>query len=212
MSTAVVVFAREPVPGEVKTRLAAEAGERVASRVYSVLLDRTLAAAAASSFDLVVSLAEAPSRKWSTSLGWRWEVQEGNDLGARMRDAFDRRFGEDYDRVITIGSDCPSLHPRHLLAARRALDAHPVVLGPARDGGYWLVAQKRPGVDLFAGVPWSSLETLAATRTRLAALDIPWIELDILGDIDTARDLRETIADSTIDPGLRRDLRFARND
>jgi glycosyltransferase A (GT-A) superfamily protein (DUF2064 family) len=126
-----------------------------------------------------------------------------------MRDAFDRRFGENYDHVITIGSDCPSLLPRHLLAARRALDDHSVVLGPARDGGYWLVAQRRPGVDLFAGVPWSSPETLAATRTRLAALDIPWMELDILGDVDTAHDLRNTLADSAVDSGLRRALRRA---
>ncbi len=77
-----------------------------------------------------------------------------------------------------------------------------MVLGPAADGGYWLVAQRRPGVDLFSGIVWSSPGTLAATRQRLEALAVTWVELDELSDIDTEDDLRAELADSRIDPGL----------
>jgi len=203
VKTAVVVFAREPVPGRVKTRLAAEIGEVGAARVYAALFDRALEVVAGVGFDLVVSYAEAPSPEWTADHPQRWEVQRGGDLGARMSDAFDRRFGEGSDRVVIVGSDCPQLRKAHLTGAADALRDAPVVLGPATDGGYWLVAQRRPGVDLFTGIPWSSRRTLAATRQRLAALAAKWIELDELDDLDTGDDLHAALAD----PGVAKELR-----
>ncbi len=97
VKTAVVIFAREPVPGRVKTRLAAAIGEAGAARVYAALLERALEVAAETAFDLVVSYAEAPSPAWTADHSQRWEVQRGGDLGERMRDTFDRRFGEGCD-------------------------------------------------------------------------------------------------------------------
>ncbi len=78
-----------------------------------------------------------------------------------------------------------------------------MALGPAADGGYWLVAQQRPGVDLFTGIPWSSPDTLAATRRRLEALGATWVELDRLNDLDTEADLRAALADPRLAPELR---------
>jgi rSAM/selenodomain-associated transferase 1 len=209
VKNAVVVFAREPVPGRVKTRLAAAVGEGAAARVYEVLLERTLAVVGASSFDPIVSLAEAPTPLWIESHELPWEVQRGADLGVRMRDAFNRRFGEGYDRVVIVGSDCPHLRVEHLKASVDALDRAPVVLGPAFDGGYWLVAQTRPGVDLLVDIPWSSSDTLAATRKRLKKLETSWVELVELDDVDTEDDLRRALTDPNVAPELRRRLENA---
>jgi len=206
VKTAVVVFAREPSAGQVKTRLAAAIGEVAASRVYGVLLERTLAVVAGAGVDLVVSFAEAPSPAWTGDCAHRWEVQRGHDLGERMLDAFGRRFAEGFDRVVIVGSDCPLLEMRHLTGAADALRDTPVILGPATDGGYWLVAQRRPGVDLFTGIPWSSPDTLAATRQRLEGLGVAWLEIDALDDIDIEGDLRTALADPLLEPNLRRRL------
>ena len=200
MKTAAVVFAREPVPGRVKTRLAAAIGEAAACSVYAALLERTLAVTADAGFDLVVSFAEPPSPGWTAGHAQRWEVQRGDDLGARMRDAFDRRFGDGFDRVVIVGSDCPLLEMEHLTDAVKAVRDAAVVLGPAADGGYWLVAQRRPGVDLFTGVPWSNPGTLAATRQRLESLGASWVEIEALDDIDTEGDLRAALADPRVTP------------
>ena len=206
MKTVVVVFAREPVPGRVKSRLAEAIGERPAARVYAVLLERTLEVAGASRFDVVVSLAETPTPAWIDNREELWEVQPGVDLGARMYDAFERRFRENYDRVVVVGSDCPFLRRRQLAQSVESLERMPVVLGPACDGGYWLVAQRHPGVDLFSGIPWSIPATLAASRKRLEALQTPWIELEELDDVDTIEDLRRALEDPNLPPGLRKRL------
>lgn len=209
VKTAVVVFAREPVPGRVKTRLAAAIGEAAACSVYAALLERTLAVAAEAGFDLVVSFAEPPSPGWTAGHAQRWEVQRGDDLGARMRDAFDLRFGDGFDRVVIVGSDCPRLRREHLIGAVKALRDAAVVLGPAADGGYWMVAQRQPGVDLFTGIPWSSCRTLTATRQRLESLGAAWVEIDALDDIDTEGDLRAALADPKIPKELRKRLEDA---
>lgn len=203
MKAAIVVFAREPLQGRVKTRLAAEVGEGAAARVYAALLDQTLLVAADPDFDVTVSLAEEPSASWTEQCARTWEVQCGGDLGARMRDAFDRRFREGYERVLVVGSDCARLRVEHLREASDALDDAPVALGPSPDGGYWLIAQRRPGVDLFTGIPWSDPATLAATRDRLRHLRSCWVELEQLDDIDTAEDLETALADPLVTPELR---------
>jgi len=206
VKTAAVVFAREPVPGRVKTRLAASIGGVAAAGVYAALLENTLAVAARAECNLVIALAESPSRIWAEDLGLRWEVQRGAELGTRMRNAFELRFSEECDRVLLVGSDIPNLGVEHLRSAMQALDVADVALGPASDGGYWLVAQRRPGVDLFSGIPWSSPDTLAATRRRLEALGATWVELDRLNDLDTEADLRAALADPRLAPAPRERL------
>lgn len=107
---------------------------------------------------------------------------------------------------MIIGSDNARVLAAHILAAFDALEEDPVVLGPAEDGGYWLVGQRSPGVDLFKEVPWSSPNTLEVTRERLRRLDIRWKELVILPDIDTVEDLRGAINDPRVPEDLRREL------
>ena len=207
MTTRVVVFGREPLPGRVKSRLAATIGGEQAAAVYAVLLDAALDAARATCFETVLSLAEAPSAAWARGLAAACEMQRGADLGARMAAAFAAHFRDGAGRVVLVGSDCPGLRPHHMTAAAQRLADAPVVLGPSADGGYWLVAQRAPGVDLFAEIPWSVPTTLGATRERLGALGVGWSELEILRDIDTEADLVAALEDDAVPESVRRRLR-----
>lgn len=205
----VVVFGREPEAGRVKTRLARGIGHHPAAAVYGELLADTLRAARATNEEVILSLADAPSDDWRAPVGVSIEVQTGEDLGHRLRDSFTRRFGDGYDRVVIIGSDCPTLGPHHIVEAFDRLADDAVVLGPAADGGYWLIGQRDPGQLDLSGIPWSSPTTLAATRQRLRDLEIPCHELSVMRDIDDPDDLAWALATSAVDRDLADRLRLA---
>lgn len=207
MTTRVVVFGREPLPGRVKSRLAATIGGERAAAAYAVLLDAALQAARATGFETALSLAEAPSAAWARGVAAACELQRGADLGARMAAAFAAHFRDGAERVVVVGSDCPGLRPQHMTTAAERLAEAPVVFGPSADGGYWLVAQRAPGLDLFSEIPWSAPTTLAATRHRLQALGVEWSELETLADIDTEADLVAALEDDAVPEGVRRRLR-----
>ena len=195
MKACVVVFGREPIPGEVKSRLAAGIGADAAARVYGAILEHTLEVGRDSGARVVLSLAELPSGSWSRDQDVVVEVQRGDDLGERMADAFTRRFAEGERRVVIVGSDCPWFGASHVAEASEELDGVDAVLGPATDGGYWLVAQRPPGLAIFSDIPWSSPETLGDTRKRIRALGGTWLELEELVDIDTVDDLKHVLSD-----------------
>ncbi len=207
MRAEVVVFGREPVPGRVKSRLAATLGPELAAAVYAALLDHTLSEAVRSGLAVVLALAEEPSAGWLRALRVPWALQSGGDLGSRMASAFAGRFATGAGRVVLVGSDCPGLAAAHLRQAAAALAAVPVALGPAADGGYWLVGQRRPGLELFTDIPWSAPSTLEATRRRLESLGARWLELEPLTDIDIEDDLRAAIEDESVSSQLRHRLR-----
>jgi hypothetical protein len=202
----IVVFGRQPLAGRVKTRLAAALGAATAARVYDVLLEHTVRTASSTDARVVLSLAEPPVEKWAPEAEVEVELQMEGSLGDRMRDAFQRRFGEGEDRVVIIGSDCAAVSAARLREAFEALVEGGPVLAPAVDGGYWLVAQRAPGIDLFSGVPWSTPETLRATRHRLRQLGASWHELSELRDIDTAADLEAALRDPATPPDVARRL------
>ncbi len=206
MSVVVVVFARAPVPGRVKTRLAAAVGPEAAAAVYRALLDHTLAAARASGLDVTLALAVDQASDWRPPAGVAVVPQGSGELGERMQRAFAERFAVGAAGVVLVGSDLPGLSAELFRQAAAALDDAAVVLGPAADGGYWLVGQRAPGVDLFSGVPWSSPRTLAATRQRLVELGVDHRELPVLGDVDTVADLAAAVADQAVEPRLRERL------
>jgi hypothetical protein len=209
MKSCVVVFGREPIPGEVKSRLAAGIGAEAAARVYAAILEHTLEVARNSGARVVLSLAEVPSGSWARDVGAVVEIQRGNDLGDRMDDAFARRFAEGEGRVVMVGSDCPWFTTTHVAKASAKLGGADAVLGPATDGGYWLVAQRPPGLAMFARIPWSSPETLEETRKRISALGGTWFELEELVDIDTVEDLELVLDDPRTPEQLRDKIRDA---
>ena len=189
MKSCIVIFGREPVPGRVKTRLARDIGNERAASIYRRLLERTLTEALSTGVPTLLSLSEPLTGRWTPPGGVGTEMQCDGDLGSRMRETFRRRFEEGIDRAVLIGSDCPGITRNRLIAALETLDAAPVVLGPATDGGYWAVGQRAPGIDCFSGVPWSSPETLRITRDRLKGLGVQWAEVETLADVDTVNDL-----------------------
>jgi len=203
LSVHVVVFGRQPAPGKVKTRLAHDLGAEAAAAVYHELLEHALAAARATGWPVTLALAEPPDDELALAGTAVIEIQVAGDLGRRMASAFAARFREGATRVLLVGSDLAALSTRHLQHAATALEQADVVLGAAHDGGYWLVGQRSPGVDVFSEVPWSSPETLAATRRRLAQLGVRVAHVETLADVDTIADLAASLAD----PGVAGDLK-----
>jgi rSAM/selenodomain-associated transferase 1 len=202
----IVVFGRIPAPGRVKTRLAKEVGDAAAAEVYRLLLEHALAEACAAGPAVTLALADAPSADdgWRPPTGVKLEIQPAGDLGSRMLRTFERHFSLGAETVILVGSDLPGLAAAQLANAASALTRVPVVLGPSADGGYWLVGQRRPGHDLFTGVPWSSPEVLQATRLRLLGLKLAHQQLPTLRDVDTLADLEALVTDKELDETLRR--------
>ncbi|MET0682413.1 MAG: TIGR04283 family arsenosugar biosynthesis glycosyltransferase [Casimicrobiaceae bacterium] len=190
------VFARNPVPGEVKTRLASAIGAEAAAAIYARFVERTLAtsttARAAGLVDRIElwgsSHTDAPAfAAWRDRHGVELRSQSGDDLGAKMRNALHSALAGG-SRAILIGTDCPVLDVDYLAQAVAALDDHAAVFGPAEDGGYVLVGLTRP-IDAFSGIPWSSAGTMAATRSKLMAQKVRWRELPTLWDVDSPTDL-----------------------
>jgi hypothetical protein len=195
MSTnALVVFVKHPSPGAVKTRLAAAVGPEAAARLYRRIAERVLEATTPREgeyerlvfFDPPEALAEM--RAWLP--GVRLLAQAAGDLGARMADAFARAFLRGAERVVLVGTDAPAVARERVMEALSALDAADVVIGPAEDGGYYLLALREPRPGLFAGVAWSTRSVRAQTLARAAAASLSVRELAPLRDVDTLEDLR----------------------
>lgn len=212
MSAEIVVFGREPVPGRVKTRLARALGAESAAAVYAVLLRHTLDESLGTGLPVTLALAEPSSGAYRPPVGVRLAVQIPGTLGERLAAAFADRFAGGATAVVLVGSDVPRLARHHLLGAAAACTDVPVALGPSPDGGYWVVAQRAPGIDLFSGVPWSAPGTLEATRARLRHLGVAWRELELLDDLDTAADLARALSSAELGPELERALRRGRGE
>lgn len=186
-----IVFVKNPVKGEVKTRLAKTVGDERALQVYIELLERTRHI----TFGLSCSKAVFYSKEvidldmFEPSEYLKYE-QEGSDLGERMMKAFDFSFRRHYERIVIIGSDCYELSAVQIEEAFRALDEHEVVLGPAMDGGYYLLGMKELHQMLFMNKPWSTEDLLLDTILDLKEYGRTYRLLDTLSDIDTEEDLK----------------------
>jgi len=191
-----LVFVKEPVPGNVKTRLAHALGVERAASVHRQFAERTLALAAAARAEGIVGRVElwcAPDAQRPTFVEWRdrYDVelatQIGDDLGARMRHALDIALVRGAPALL-IGTDCPSLDARCLAQAAAALADHDAVFVPAEDGGYVLVGLARP-LEAFSGIAWGTADVMTATRARLVGERATWRELPALWDVDLPQDL-----------------------
>jgi len=190
-----LIFAKAPVPGQVKTRLAGHLGTRGAAGLYQKLLHRTLRIAHAARL-CPLELWCAPDARHGCFIACRREYgarlrrQGAGDLGRRMNHALNRTLAAGHPAVL-IGGDCASLGEAELRAAFSLLTAgYEAVLGPAADGGYLLIGLNRPGPALFRGVAWGTPTVLAATRRRLRRAGMNWVELPPGWDVDTPADLR----------------------
>ncbi|HWF59737.1 MAG TPA: TIGR04282 family arsenosugar biosynthesis glycosyltransferase [Nitrospira sp.] len=199
LSTALVVFAKAPIPGQVKTRLCPPLTPDEAATLHgSFVLDTlegTKFAAAKLKLPLDRYLACAPAthvffKIMEERQGVTLIDQVGDDLGARMNQAFRTLFAQGYRQVLLMGTDVPTLPLDHLKRALASLENHDLVLGPAFDGGYYLIGLKRTAPELFADIPWSTDQVLRLTQEKAAGIGLkasliqPWRDVDTLADLE----------------------------
>ncbi len=185
----VVVMARRPVFGEVKTRLVPTLGPVCALAVYSLMLKRTLRRVSEGRWSTVV--AATPPLTSRSAGAWARGLpvisQSGRDLGERMQSAFDAMPP---GPVVMVGTDIPGLRRRHIAEAFRALSCHDGVFGPSLDGGFWLVGLSPAlrGLGIFTSARWSTHHALADTLNNIPHT-FSHAMLETLHDIDTAADV-----------------------
>jgi uncharacterized protein len=186
------IFAKAPIPGEVKTRLIPALGDAHAAMLHMALVERAIVVVQDTNSetelccapDIAHSFFEACEEDFDVTLS----AQGEGDLGTRMLRALDRLL-VDADAAIIIGADCVALTTKHLLSAIDALQTHDVVLIPAEDGGYVLIGARKTHAAMFAGIAWGGETVLAAQRSALGATGLSWHEMETLWDIDRPEDL-----------------------
>ncbi len=200
----IAVFARWPETGRVKTRLSPALPPALACQLYRAMLaDTVLVAGGPHAHRVFWYWADAPEARSGFALPPAFEVfdQRGADLGVRLERAFAELLRSPGDRAVVIGADCPALGRTHLRAAFEALAAHDLVLGPARDGGYYLVGLRRTTPEVFRGIAWGTAHVFAETLERARVLALRTVQLDALDDLDTPEDLVRLIAREVESPG-----------
>lgn len=206
---ALVIFAKAPIPGQVKTRLCPPLTHDEAATLHGSFVLDTLerTKAAVSKFRLPVDryLACAPSsalaffKIMEERQAVRLLDQAGDGLGARMNGIFDTLFTRGYGRIVIVGTDVPSLPLEAYQQAVHLLDRDDAVLGPALDGGYYAIGLKKAAPALFHDIPWSTNRVLALTKEKAAALGLSIGLLPEWRDVDTIEDLNFLIDASHLD-------------
>jgi rSAM/selenodomain-associated transferase 1 len=196
-SPAVLLFARLPRAGRVKTRLARTVGDEVAVAFYRACAEHLFDQVRAVEAARYVFVAEPSDldevRAW---VGPAFVVrpQRGDDLGARMRCAFEDVFADGAGRAVVTATDTPELSRGRVLEALEALERAELVVGPSGDGGYYLLGMRRVLPWLFEHMPWSTPAVLPETRRRADTRQVLRFELGSLEDVDTETDLRAWLA------------------
>lgn len=213
---ALIIFAKAPVPGQVKTRLCPpltpdEAASLHGSFVLDAVERSKLAARSTSAtrqsrtsnlLDLFIACDPSSAHVFFKIMEERQGVrlidQVGKDLGAKMSQACDEAFVRGYRRVLIVGSDLPTLQPTVYTQTLDLLAEHDLVLGPAQDGGYYLIGLSRPAPDLFIGIPWSSDQVLILTRQKADSLALTTALLPSCRDVDRIEDVLALIEEERL--------------
>lgn len=187
-----LIFARNPELGKVKTRLAKTIGHEKALMIYIKLLEHTHAIADRVFADKAIFYAEKV-QEFDILDYYKFPkfLQKGEDLGERLERAFGQAFAQHYEKVICIGSDCYELSAEIIEDAFTALDNNNVVLGPARDGGYYLIGMDRHYPHLFKDKHWSTSDVLLDTILDIKKLKLSYFLMPTLTDVDEEKDLGE---------------------
>jgi len=193
IQNAIIVFVRYPEKGKVKTRLAEGTNKNFASVVYKRCAEKIFKEMnSLKNFNKYVFYSEEKDRdriiKW-TKKKYRYYVQRGNDLGARMKNALEFVLNQHNRSAIIVGTDIPDLSKEIILQAQEALGECDVVIGPSHDGGYYLLGTKRAYNNLFKDIEWSSGSVFNSTMERALSLNLVVKEINMLRDIDTKEEL-----------------------
>jgi rSAM/selenodomain-associated transferase 1 len=187
-----IVMTKQPIPGQVKTRLAATLGESAAAELYEAFLRDTLNLAEdLPSTDLLISFSPAEADAYYRELAPTANLvaQPDGDLGRRLSNAFYRAFGLGYRRVVVIGSDSPHLRITRLEEAFASVRKGTVVIGPSEDGGYYLLGLGSPAEQLFDEIEWGGDQVFAQTIRQAGVMGLETAVLPHEFDVDTVEDL-----------------------
>ena len=194
MQRAILVFVKYPEPGRVKTRLAATLGPDRAAEIYRRLVAEVFARLPGD-VEVIVCFDPAERRedceKWLAEKATHFLPQTSGDLGNRLANAFVVAFARGFAHVAAIGTDCPEIDGFLFAQTWTALEKCEVVLGPSKDGGYYLVALREPAAPLFTDIIWSSPDVLSQTLARATAANLRVHLLPKRHDVDTEEDWRQ---------------------
>jgi len=185
-----IIFVKNPILGQVKTRLAATVGDARALEIYQKLLDHSAKITIELPIDKVVLYSNFIDNNdiWDQK-HYQKQLQTQGDLGQKMSDAFEWGFQSGYKEISIIGSDCYELNPEIIMSGFQELSTHDAVLGPTRDGGYYLLGLKKLRGELFQNKNWGTDSVAADTLNDLNELDLDYRTLETLNDVDTEDDL-----------------------
>jgi uncharacterized protein len=186
----IMVFVRNPELGRVKTRLAKTIGDQAALEIYEILSKHTAKIISEIDSDKLIFYSEKIQDNdiW-TVINCKKQIQTKGDLGEKMLDAFQYGFSLGYKKIIIIGSDLYSLRPKHIESAFEQLENYDVVIGPALDGGYYLLGLNSVIPEIFKQKQWSTSSILKDTLSDLKKFNVNLLEP--LNDIDTYEDLKK---------------------
>ncbi len=190
MANALIIFVRNPVLGKVKTRLAKTMGDAIALRIYKKLLAHTHKTVKNIPCHKFIFYADGINinDNWPADIYLK-EEQAAGDLGEKMGAAFEKIFGLGFNKAVIIGSDCYDLTASIINDAFTALDKNDIVLGPATDGGYYLLGQKELHPSLFKIKQWSTPTVLEETILACNTAGLDYILLAVLNDVDEEKDV-----------------------
>ncbi len=183
-----LIFTRNPELGKAKTRLAKTVGDETALKIYKFLLQKTRNISSKVNADKAVyySVEVRENDIWDASIYQKYQ-QKGEDLGIRMLNAFKNGFDTDYEKVLIIGSDLYDLSSKNIEKAFEELDNNDVVIGPAKDGGYYLLGMKKLHASVFKNKNWGTETVRKATLQDLIYQKVKL--LDQKNDIDVYEDI-----------------------
>lgn len=195
MKPTILIFLKAPERGTVKTRLAAGIGPDAALAAYRRLVERQVAAVPEGwpvEIQFTPAKSEAEMRAWlGDAAGRTFKPQCEGGLGERLEHAVDGAFRTGARGVMLMGGDCAELGAAEIEEAAMALRRHGAVIGPSRDGGYYLLGLADNRREVFANIAWSTEVVAEQTRDRLRQLNLKWVELAVLRDVDTVEDWEE---------------------
>lgn len=215
-NSCLLFFVRNPERGEVKTRLAATLGQEVARDLYCCFILDMLSALESTGFPITICYYPADALdelKGIVGEGYAFQTQHGEDLGKRMKNGMMDSFAQGFDPVIVIGSDIPDLPTVFIQESIAALEMYDSVIGPAFDGGYYLIGFRQESFlpEAFKGMEWGTNTVLTQTLGILRDHQRTAYLLPPLRDIDTLEDLRGLFQKHEGTPNCRRTMSYLNN-
>jgi rSAM/selenodomain-associated transferase 1 len=193
MTRALIIFLKYPELGRCKTRLAKTIGDENALKIYKKLLSHSHQITKDLPVDKFLYFDKATAENLNWEGDYQIAYQKQSDLGGRMAQAFNEIFDKEYYKVIIIGTDCIELKTEIINDAYRQLNHFDVVIGPAKDGGYYLLGLNNPLPQLFQNIEWSTSTVLSDTIKTIQNLGLTYSFMPVLSDIDVEDDLNEDL-------------------